>query len=124
MISFFEIRRPLLWPSRRGLLNLAAILMVGFNAPALVALDPSKSIGEYGRDLWQSEQGLPHNSVRAVAQTPDGYLWVATTAGIARFDGAEFQLLGKLGADAAMSLAVSRSGGLWVGTIEIGRAHV
>ncbi|MBI4903585.1 MAG: response regulator [Acidobacteria bacterium] len=86
----------------------------------LTGLDPHKSIREYGLDLWQTEQGLPHNSIRAIAQTPDGYLWIATTAGIARFDGNEFEVLGKLGSDVALSFRVDHSGRLLAGTFSMG----
>ena len=41
---------------------------------------------------WQTEQGLPENNVTGVAQTPEGYLWIATEGGLARFDGVRFQL--------------------------------
>lgn len=44
----------------------------------------------YVHKVWQSEDGLPNNSVRAVTQSRDGYLWVATDNGLARFDGARF----------------------------------
>lgn len=40
---------------------------------------------------WQTSDGLPDNNVVGVAQTPDGYLWVATSGGLMRFDGAQFQ---------------------------------
>src|ERR1017187_7560133 len=39
---------------------------------------------------WQTDEGLPNNFVRAIVQTPDGYLWVGTSAGLARFDGLRF----------------------------------
>jgi signal transduction histidine kinase/ligand-binding sensor domain-containing protein len=42
---------------------------------------------------WQAEDGLPDDSVVGVAQTPDGYLWVATAGGLMRFDGLRFQQL-------------------------------
>jgi signal transduction histidine kinase/ligand-binding sensor domain-containing protein len=41
-------------------------------------------------DVWDTEDGLPNSTVTAVAQTPDGYLWVGTYNGLARFDGARF----------------------------------
>lgn len=43
---------------------------------------------------WQKEQGLPQNSVRALAQTRDGYLWVGSDDGLARFDGVRFVSFG------------------------------
>jgi len=41
--------------------------------------------------VWRLDDGLPDNSVTGVAQTPDGYLWLATESGLARFDGVRFQ---------------------------------
>jgi diguanylate cyclase (GGDEF)-like protein len=41
-------------------------------------------------DGWQTEQGLPLNTVQSLLQTQDGYLWVGTAGGLARFDGARF----------------------------------
>lgn len=41
---------------------------------------------------WQAEEGLPDNNVTGIAQTHEGYLWIATHGGLARFDGARFQL--------------------------------
>ena len=43
--------------------------------------------------IWQSQDGLPSNVVRSVVQSSDGYLWVATAEGLARFDGFEFELI-------------------------------
>src|SRR6266478_290697 len=40
---------------------------------------------------WQSEEGLPNNTVQGLAQTSDGFLWVATPNGLARFDGVHFE---------------------------------
>ena len=42
---------------------------------------------------WQTEEGLPDNSVDGVAQTADGYLWVGTHTGLARFDGLQFEAI-------------------------------
>ena len=41
-------------------------------------------------DAWTSDNGLPDSSVAAIAQTPDGYLWIGTYNGLARFDGVQF----------------------------------
>lgn len=43
--------------------------------------------------VWQSQDGLPSNVVRSVVQASDGYLWVATAEGVARFDGFDFQTI-------------------------------
>lgn len=44
------------------------------------------------RQTWTTRQGIPHNTINAIAQTPDGYLWFATWEGIARFNGHRFRL--------------------------------
>ena len=46
--------------------------------------------GNYFIDVWTTEKGLPNSSVTSIAQTPDGYLWVGTYNGLARFDGSRF----------------------------------
>ena len=45
---------------------------------------------EFDLRLWSSEDGLVHNGIRSLAQTPDGYLWVGTINGVSRFDGDTF----------------------------------
>jgi len=70
---------------------------------------------------WNSEKGLPGNSITAIAQTPDGYVWAATPSGLARFDGFNFRLFnhsnsGALRNDDCTSLVVDKHGNLWVGT--------
>lgn len=53
---------------------------------AKASLDPAKAITQFVHQSWQSEQGLPENSVTSIAQTKDGYLWLSTKGGLARFD--------------------------------------
>ena len=68
---------------------------------------------------WQTRDGLPQNSVNAIAQTRDGYLWVGTSGGLARFDGARFRSFGLqegLRSVRISSLLEDRKGALWVGT--------
>lgn len=50
---------------------------------------------EYGLDTWTTANGLPQNTVTGVAQTPDGYLWLSTFDGLARFDGVRFTVFDK-----------------------------
>jgi len=40
---------------------------------------------------WQSDEGLPGNTVRGIAQTPDGFLWAAMENNLVRFDGVRFR---------------------------------
>lgn len=56
----------------------------------------SKSVfGQYRFDTWTTDNGLPQNGVREIAQTPDGYLWFTTFDGLVRFDGVRFTTYGK-----------------------------
>jgi len=62
---------------------LAATTATSVSAPALD--DPTYALSQYKVDLWQTEQGLPLNTVQALLQTRDGNLWVGTAGGLARF---------------------------------------
>ncbi len=57
--------------------------------PAL-ALDPDKQLHHFVRDTWSIEHGLPQATVQAITQDAEGYIWVGTQAGAARFDGVAF----------------------------------
>jgi ligand-binding sensor domain-containing protein/signal transduction histidine kinase len=68
---------------------------------------------------WGTDAGLPQNSVNAIAQTPEGYLWLATQGGLARFDGVRFKVFGLeegLPSVSVRALLVDRAGELWIGT--------
>src|SRR5215472_12153868 len=55
------------------------------------ALDPNRMMSQYVRKQWNSGRGIPSEHVLAIAQTPDGYLWIGTDNGLVRFDGFSFQ---------------------------------
>jgi signal transduction histidine kinase/ligand-binding sensor domain-containing protein/CheY-like chemotaxis protein len=79
------------------------------------------AITQYGHDVWTTDNGLPQNSIRAIAQTTDGYLWIATMGGLARFDGVSFTVfLGEntpaLRGDRITTVEADSSGSLWIGT--------
>lgn len=61
-----------------------------FLAMPLAALDPTKPLTSFQRQNWQTESGLPQNTVHAILETRDGYLWLATEGGLVRFDGLKF----------------------------------
>jgi diguanylate cyclase (GGDEF)-like protein len=50
---------------------------------------------EYRFDTWTTDNGLPQNGVRAMTQTPDGYIWFTTFDGLVRFDGVKFTVFDK-----------------------------
>ena len=75
---------------------------------------------------WQSEQGLPQDRVRALAQTRDGYIWVGTDDGLARFDGARFVSFGLpdgLPSSPVRTLFGDSHGSLWIGSVGDGLIH-
>ena len=87
----------------------------------VAALDVDKAFHHYVKDTWSIEQGLPQITVTALAQDADGYLWVGTQAGLARFDGARFTAfepgsLPELPGMLVQALHVDSQGRLWIGT--------
>ena len=89
-------------------------------APGALALDPFRSLTQYSRTVWTQADGLPQDTVRAITQTADGYLWLGTEEGLARFDGYEFTIFdkrdGDLPANYITALAATADGALWIGT--------
>lgn len=98
----------------------AALTGAGSAAPAPPA-PAIKPISTLYREVWTTRQGLPHNQVNAMAQTPDGYLWLGTWEGIVRYDGLEFQVFDRgntpaLRDNGVRSLRVAADGALVIGT--------
>src|SRR5262245_10047558 len=58
------------------------------------ALDPGRALSQYAVMQWDAASGLPGDGVFAVRQTRDRYLWLGTSAGLVRFDGMRFVLVG------------------------------
>ncbi len=78
-------------------------------------------VSAYLHHGWQFEDGLPQNSVQALWQTTDGYLWVGTQNGLARFDGVRFTVFNsqntpELKVANIGTLRETRDGSLWIGT--------
>jgi PAS domain S-box-containing protein len=90
-------------------------------SPFAYSLDPDKEITEYILDSWGNEDGLPQNTVGAIIQTRDGYLWMGTLEGLARFDGVRFEVYNKsnvkqLSNNWVRALYEDSEGNLWIGT--------
>ncbi|HYL73908.1 MAG TPA: response regulator [Bryobacteraceae bacterium] len=67
-----------------------ALLLLATIHPCF-ALDPAKNLSQYVHTVWSDGNGLPKNAeIRKILQTSDGYLWLATDAGLVRFNGSEF----------------------------------
>jgi signal transduction histidine kinase/ligand-binding sensor domain-containing protein len=97
-----------------------AALVLLICATRAFALDPRKNFSQYSRTMWTQERGLPQDTIRAITQTSDGYLWLGTDEGLARFDGYEFVVFnkasGSLPDNSITALAAGRDGVLWIGT--------
>src|SRR5512140_1448854 len=92
---------------------------------ALLALTESTPLGavepSWAVKQWTTAHGLPQSTVTALAQTPDGFLWVGTSGGLVRFDGTRFRPVPVAGAEGSetlqvSALAVDSGGTVWVGT--------
>lgn len=81
---------------------------------------PKDALTQFKIDTWQTEQGLPLNAVQSLFQTRDGYLWVGTGGGLARFDGARFTTFDSaqapdMASQPIFGLREDAQGNLWVG---------
>ncbi len=75
--------------------------------------------------VWDSSNGLPHNTAQAIAQTSDGYIWIATWEGLARFNGREWKIFDRneipgLSDNGIRALLTAKDGRLWVGSARDG----
>ena len=101
----------------------AAVAWLLASVIAAPALEPTTPLAGYGRQSWVMENGLPQNTVQALAQDKQGFVWLGTEVGLVRFDGNSFQLFDRNStpelpsADVRYLLAGSH-GTLWIGTSE------
>ncbi len=99
------------------------IIIIQFFWCHLFGLDPDKTVDLYLVDQWEMADGFPSNTVISIAQTPDGYLWIATFKGLVRFDGMKFSIISFAEKEKMAplktihpdTLFVDRGGTLWIG---------
>jgi signal transduction histidine kinase/ligand-binding sensor domain-containing protein/ActR/RegA family two-component response regulator len=101
----------------RSTFALIACLLPGLAWP----LDPNRAITQYRHESWQNLDGLPQNTVRSIQQTADGFIWLATDEGLARFDGVRFTTFTpsntpELTAREISAIAVDAGDTLWIAT--------
>jgi len=108
-----------------GWTNLWVAVVLAFPA---WGLNPRLALTQFGHDVWTTSNGLPNDSVRAIAQTAEGYLWFATPSGLARFDGVNFMVFN--GSNTPLfkrstltALLAAPDGSLWIGTGNNGLVH-
>jgi signal transduction histidine kinase/ligand-binding sensor domain-containing protein/DNA-binding response OmpR family regulator len=87
--------------------------------PLAQALDPHRQPTQYILDTWRTKNGLPEAAIHTITQTTDGYLWLGTEEGLARFDGVRFRVFDKsntpeLESNFIERLLPSANGGLWI----------
>ena len=88
-----------------------------------LAVEPSLSEMEGAVHTWQTADGIPADSVTAIIQTSDGFLWVGTREGLARFDGHDFAVFNRQNTPAfrvenCLSLCEDTDHTLWIGLID------
>ena len=98
-------------------------------ATTAFAIDPTRALTQARMKVWTSESGLPQNTIDAIVQTRDGYLWMGTEEGLARFDGVRFVVSDRQTSPALRSSFISslhegRDGTLWIGTYGGGLARL
>jgi signal transduction histidine kinase/ligand-binding sensor domain-containing protein len=103
-----------------------AVIALGFLVASwrcAFALDPSLDISQYAHTAWKIREGSFKGTIQAIAQTPDGYLWLGTEFGLLRFDGEKnvpWQPPAgeQLPSSAITGLLAARDGTLWIGTLQ------
>ena len=115
--------RPAATPSLVVIALLAVLCGLPAFAQPRVHHDPRQALTQYKIDNWQTEQGLPLNTVQALYQTSDGYLWVGTGGGLTRFDGVRFATfesssVPQLAFRSVFGFLEDREGNLWIGHAE------
>ena len=106
-----------------GLARVVEIVVLGLASVCAGLAAAASNASGLGEGLvirsWGTGAGLPQNSVNAIVQTRDGYLWLGTRDGLARFDGVRFTVFGLrdgLQSVEIQTLYVDRQGTLWIGT--------
>src|SRR5215831_4842879 len=100
--------------------GLAAVRLL--SVATLVAFSPGAAAqGGYRFDAINTNNGLPQNTVRAILQTHDGYLWFTTFDGLVRYNGERFEVFNKanskgINSNRFLCLYEDVDGTLWIGT--------
>src|SRR5262245_45011803 len=97
----------------------AGIVVALTNRPAS-ALDPKTRVTQYQHTDWTVQEGAFESAPNAIAQTPDGYIWIGTYSGLVKFDGVRFQRWTppdkSVSGSGIVSLLSASDGTLWIGT--------
>src|SRR6266496_3025810 len=113
-------------PDNRWAFAATWLLLCAASSEIPAASNPvPRANASYIIDVKETEDGLPQNSVIAITQTRDGYLWLGTLNGLVRFDGIRFTVFDEnntpgLGRGGIVHLFEDSRRNLWIGTEEAG----
>ena len=116
--------RPVSRSSWLAVLQIVSAALSSFVLPIAAAAEPDRAnttVSWPAVQVWRQPQGLPQNSVDAILQTRDGYLWLGTKGGLSRFDGVRFTTFDdrantQLRESEVRVLAEGADRSLWIGT--------
>src|ERR1700678_2147227 len=112
-----RIRRQFGLKNPRRIIRLLAHLTILF-----CLVEPA--LAQYGVEVWTVDNGMPENEIRGITQTPDGYLWIATFNGLARFDGIHLTLFNRdtpgLLSNQFGTMLQGKAGDLWLDSVDGG----
>jgi len=94
-----------------------SLAIKGISAPIRATDTQSSYVGT----VYGSGDGLPQESIKSVLQTRDGYVWIGTQEGLARFDGQHFTNFNEanspgLSNDNIHKIVEDASGSIWIHT--------
>lgn len=98
-----------------------ALLLAGLPVSGAFAIDPGLALAELSRKRWGQEDGLPHGTAYRLLEDHNGFLWIGTREGLARFDGVSLVSYGRAElklerTSRIQTLAEDEQGRLWIGT--------
>lgn len=108
---------------RLGAAGIPCVSLLVASLPCALALNPALDVSQYAHTAWRNRDGFSEGTVVAIAQTPDGYLWLGTEFDLLRFDGVRYVRWKspdgqQLPSSYVRSLLAGRDGTLWIGTFE------
>ena len=109
------------WLKLISVLALILLSVMPAGAGSRSSLDATQTASNYARTVWRISDGLPEDTVQALAESPQGLLWIGTTGGLAQFDGSRIQLFEsargqRSSVNSIFCLTATRDGSLWAGT--------
>ena len=113
------------WLSAAAGENATAGEAAGDEEKTVLSVDPTRHDQGYSAVLYDNENGLPTSEANAIAQTPEGFIWIGSYSGLIRYDGNTFVRMDSTnGIASVVSLFVDSKGRLWVGTNDAGVAVI